>query len=368
MGAGRVTPPAPRDALVAAGWVGVINAALWAILSVVVRISWDVEGVNTVGRELLVGLIIFTMGVLLVVVCLQTRLPLRRRHEQLVGAIILSAVLGLGRTAIDQKVIPFAEDTGSFLIWWAVAVVGNLVVASPAILVSNLVARRLRAEQARITDRERNRAATAALEAEEAAMRRQVAEHLHGTVQNRLVLVGAGLDQLAVESDDEGRPDRADALRGWARMIDTVRERDVRAISHQVFPTGLDIGLVQALGLVMDRLPPSVATAMHSGEGLREADQRIPIADRLLVAATVEEGLTNALKHGHATRVALDLEVDDHTLSVTLDDNGTGLPAGEVRESGLLRHRARLEPRGGGIELLPGAAGGTRLRMWLPID
>ncbi len=360
-------PPTPRDAFVAAGVVGVINAVLWTALNVMVRVSWDVDDNNTIAQELTFGLITFAGGVLLVVVCLFAGLPQRRRAVQLAGAVALSALLGLLRTAVDQKVMPLATDTFGFLLVLMLSFVGYLVVASPAILVSNLVARRYAAEQARLAERESNRAATAALEAEEAAMRREVAEHLHGTVQNRLVLVGAGLDQLASDSDDEGRPDRADALRAWARMIDTVRERDVRAISHQVFPTGLDIGLVQALSLVLDRLPPAVATSMHSSEGVREADQRIPIADRLLVAAAVEEGMTNALKHGHATRVALDLAVRDGVLIVTLDDNGTGLPANGVQESGLLRHRARLEPRGGGIELLPGETGGTRLLVRLPI-
>lgn len=354
----------PRDALVASAMVGGINALIWSVLVMAVRVSWDANDENTALEELEVGGVTLLGGLVVVALCLVTRLPRRPRWVQWAGALVLSAVLGAVRTVIDQLVLPIPDA-----VWWqwGISVAGYLVVASPAILVSNLVVRRWAEQEARRAERERNRAATAALEADEAELRRKVAEHLHGTVQNRLVLVGAGLDQLAVESDAEGRPDRADTLRAWVQMIDTVREQDVRVISHQVFPTGLDLGLAQALGLLLDRLPTSVATSMHLGDGVREADQALPLADRFIVAAIIEEGLTNALRHGRANRVGLALDVADGALTVTLDDNGVGLPAGGVLESGLLRHRARVESRGGRIDLTDRPGGGTRLRVTLPV-
>lgn len=347
--------PAPRDALRAAAVVGVVNAALWSMLVVAVRVSWDADDVNTVAQEAAIGVITLVGGVLLVAVCLVGELPSRRRSIRLIAVLALSVVFAAVRTVVDQRVLPLASDTHSELLVLGINTLAYLMVASPAILVSALVARRQAEQEAR-----------EAVEADEADLRREVSEHLHGAVQNRLVLVGAGLDQLAAESDREGRPERADALRAWAQMVDTVREQDVRVISHQVFPTGLDLGLAQALGLLLDRLPTSVATSFHLGDGVRELDQALPIADRLVVAAVIEEGLTNALKHGHATRISLDLAVEDHALVAVLDDDGVGLPAGGTTESGLLRQRARLEPRGGRIVLGDGPSG-TRLRVVLPI-
>lgn len=360
--------PGPRDALVAAVVVGTINAALNAVLTVAVRVSWDPEDVNSVGQEATVGLITFFGGVVLVLTCLLTGLPQRRGSVQVLAAVALSVAFGAVRTILDQAVLPIAGDTTGVVILLGVSSVASLVVASPALLVSVLVARRRAEQDAREAEQVRNRAATAALEADEAQLRQEVAEHLHGTVQNRLVVVGAGLDQLAAESEAEGRPDRAETLRSWAQMIDTVRERDVREISHQVFPTGLDIGLAQGLGLLLDRLPTSVATSVHLGDGVREADEGLSIADRLLIAATVEEGLTNALRHGHATRVDLGLAVRDGTLTTTLRDNGDGLPGHGVQESGLLRHRARIDARGGRIDLAPGESEGTVLSVSVPLD
>lgn len=359
-------PSPSRDAFTTAAVVGGTNALLAAALAVAVRSSWGRATPQPRGWESAIGTVTLACGVGMVLTCLLLRLPQRRPVTQVTGTVALAATFGGVRTLVSEAVLPLAAqlDAGPVSLW-VFSTGAYLVVAGPALLVSTLDARRGAEHEARLSEQEQHRTTTAALEQDEVELRQHVAAHLHGAVQNRLVVVSVGLEHLAEESEAERRPDRAAALREWAHVIDTVRERDVRAISHRVFPTGLDLGLVQALSTLLDRLPTSVATSFRVTERAHEGDQDVPVADRLIVAACVEEGLTNALRHGGATRVDLGLDLAGSTVRAVLDDDGVGLP-GSVRESGLLGHRARIESRGGRVDLA-GRDRGARLTIELPL-
>jgi len=63
----------------------------------------------------------------------------------------------------------------------------------------------------------------------------------------------------------------------------------------------------------------------------------------------IQEGMTNAVRHGHATEICIRLTRRDNLLTVDIRDNGTG-SGGEVTEGFGLRHmRERLELLGGSL-------------------
>jgi len=63
----------------------------------------------------------------------------------------------------------------------------------------------------------------------------------------------------------------------------------------------------------------------------------------------IQEGMTNAVRHGHATEIRIRLTRRDNLLTVDIRDNGTG-SGGEVTEGFGLRHmRERLELLGGSL-------------------
>lgn len=222
---------------------------------------------------------------------------------------------------------------------------------------------------------EEERAVAAAREAEEAelAVRRDVSRRLHGSLQQRLVLLTHRIERLS-DGDGAGSGDTAAELRALADELDDVRERDVRQLSQTLLPTGVEIGLREALMIALGRLPATVRTSVtldpvllaHAGSPDRE---RMAVADRLVVLDVVEEGVTNAVRHGgaHAIAVHLGIDLPTVTLTVTLDDDGVGLAGQVPRESGLARLRDRLEQRGGSLELGPGPDGGCRLVARLPL-
>ena len=79
------------------------------------------------------------------------------------------------------------------------------------------------------------------------------------------------------------------------------------------------------------------------------------------------EALTNVAKYAHATTVTVDVATTDHTLVVTIADDGIG-GADPRRGSGLRGLVDRVEAVGGHLEVtsLPGE--GTRLCGHLPMN
>ena len=78
-----------------------------------------------------------------------------------------------------------------------------------------------------------------------------------------------------------------------------------------------------------------------------------------------QEGITNALRHGQATRLSLALRVSGDTVSFELLDNGQGLSADWAERPGhhgLTWLRERMESLGGRFTLEPASPRGVRLR------
>jgi signal transduction histidine kinase len=94
-----------------------------------------------------------------------------------------------------------------------------------------------------------------------------------------------------------------------------------------------------------------------------------PVRDsdiRSVLHRAVQEGLTNAFRHGHATHVSVLFWHDGAGISVIVRDNGVGSSSFH-EDIGIRGMRERFEPLGGEIhaESLPG--GGFEVRGWIPI-
>ena len=84
------------------------------------------------------------------------------------------------------------------------------------------------------------------------------------------------------------------------------------------------------------------------------------------VSAVAREGLTNAARHAHAEHVSVRLEVEDRTVTLTIQDDGVGLGS-STRRSGLRNGLERATRRGGTMTIEP-ADPGTRLVWCVPIS
>jgi signal transduction histidine kinase len=81
----------------------------------------------------------------------------------------------------------------------------------------------------------------------------------------------------------------------------------------------------------------------------------------------VSEALTNAAKHSRATQVAVSGHANDHTLSLSIHDDGIG-GADMCNGSGLVGLADRVEALGGRMRIKSPAGRGTSLEVTIPLD
>ena len=81
-----------------------------------------------------------------------------------------------------------------------------------------------------------------------------------------------------------------------------------------------------------------------------------------------QEAITNAVRHGHATEVMVDLQAASQEVTLTVSDNGRGLAPGVELAQGMglriMRYRAHIV--GGNVEVGAGAEGGVRVTLNCP--
>lgn len=279
------------------------------------------------------------------------------------------------------------EVTGLWLTEWF----GGVSMAVCAALLSFFYLRSQRALRAeerisgeRATQRE---LALRTLETEEVRVRRSIAEGLHGSLQQRLVVQAIRLDIMIERAVERGvDAEIVDGMRTLRVEIDEIRENDVREMSRMLYPEGIEIGMVPAIRALLRRLPPGIATRLDVSDAVRDIDDPacslMSQAARLLAVRFVEESVTNGLRHGLATAFAVSVDFADGVLIIDASNNGTAIEPHAIGEgSGLRRLRDRFELVGGHIDIVPAAiqaaeretassAGiehGVRLRALLPL-
>ena len=133
--------------------------------------------------------------------------------------------------------------------------------------------------------------------------RRDIAQQLHGSVQNRLIMLILRMKELETKEPTAETLEEIGDLRS---KFEEVLETEIRSISHQLYPTILRRGLIPALESLGDRFEEIFQVRLELEEGLREqerSDQNlVPEPVRLTAYRIVEEALSNVVKHARATQ------------------------------------------------------------------
>lgn len=201
------------------------------------------------------------------------------------------------------------------------------------------------------------------LVAEEVALsqeRQRVARDLHDTVIQRLFAVGLSLQSLSSAGRSDEDTDRID--RAIDDLDETIRQirSTIFAISRPEGPsaTSLRREVLEICDEVSGRLGLEVTAALTGP--IDHAVSR-SVGDEVL--AVLREALTNVVRHATASSAEVTLEVNDDELTLTVADDGAGLPAETLTGGHGLGNLAwRAQRLGGWFDLAPGASGGTILR------
>ena len=196
--------------------------------------------------------------------------------------------------------------------------------------------------------------------------RRRIERNLHDGVQQELVNLNLrlGLAEMEAKNLAAGTQDaRATALLNHvteARTQLSHAQQTLRDTVRGIYPAVLeDHGLKAALEeLVRHSVLPVHLTY--------DAPARLPRDIERTAYYTVNEALTNTLKHAQAQFVSLSAFVAGESLVITAEDNGIG-GADPARGTGLAGLVERASALGGTVQVDSPAGGPTRLTLALPL-
>ena len=213
------------------------------------------------------------------------------------------------------------------------------------------------------------------------SIRREVAERLHGEVQGKLLALELQLRQALAGLERDPTVARQ-AIEAVVERLGTVRDT-ARAISHQLHPAILRMGLPAALRSLRDTLEPSVVIQLEVAPEIEQLELRRsfgmdpaasagrpPLSEeaRLALYRLVQEAVNNAVRHGGAAEVAVRLwSPQPGQLAVCVEDHGRGFPRGSRPGLGLASLRGALEALGGSLEVVSRPGAGTRVIGCVPL-
>jgi signal transduction histidine kinase len=201
--------------------------------------------------------------------------------------------------------------------------------------------------------------------------RRRIAQELHDSVGQSLSAIKYSLER-ASELQRQARND--DAARLLVRTVGRVRETiaDIRSIAMDLRPSVLDdLGVASALGWLCREFAETYAQFDVRTE-IEAADLEIPDRLATTIFRCAQELLNNVAKHSKARRVSVGLLRLPNNVTLTICDDGVGMPQPDSsgsfgRGHGIRNLRERAQMTGGRMVVGADSGGGTRVQMDWPL-
>jgi signal transduction histidine kinase len=183
--------------------------------------------------------------------------------------------------------------------------------------------------------------------------RRRIARELHDGLAQELAFISSQARRFTGSADGE-------LARHVALAAERALDESRLAITTLTRPLDAPLGASVAHAAEDVAHRASVRLELDLADGVKAPDS---VHDAL--ARIVREAITNAARHGGAHVVAVRLTANDN-VSLTIEDDGSGLPADTTHGFGLLSMRERANGLGGTLQVSPGREGGVRVEVQLP--
>lgn len=150
--------------------------------------------------------------------------------------------------------------------------------------------------------------------------RRRLAREIHDGIAQELASLGYALDSLSSDADG-AIVDRVGAIRGDVTRL-------VSELRMSLFDLRSDIAPDEGLGAAIGRHVRAVGSAsgMTVHLSLNEAPVRLAAETEAELLRIVQEAVANARKHAHAGNLWVTCTVDPPGASISVEDDGLGLP------------------------------------------
>lgn len=212
--------------------------------------------------------------------------------------------------------------------WLYIGLIIVLIIAVVVIVLVNKQRRRISNMQSRLQG--------------EADERTRLGRDLH----DRL---GGLLTSIHMQSNDE-----------QIQLLSKQATEEMRRVAHHLMPASLkEDGLATALRDFC-RVNPIVSFAHHG------QDLRLPEQQEVMLYCATHELVNNALKHAEASRIMVQLMIDEEYAAVIVADNGKGFnPDNESKSMGLRNIRERVELQDGRMNI-SSSSSGTEINIEIP--
>ncbi|MBQ3347236.1 MAG: sensor histidine kinase [Synergistaceae bacterium] len=176
-------------------------------------------------------------------------------------------------------------------------------------------------------DNLRNRYVRDVVQAQEQE-RMDMAREIHdGALQD----VTALLQQIHMIEDDENKTSRLKRTEIIAKTV----VRELRQFCDELAPPWMDLGINEAITELAERLSQAydIIIMTDYDEGTDEAEIE---NDKILsLLRIIQEAVSNAVRHGQASEVDIQLTRENDTLTLEIQDNGKGFEAGNINHETL---------------------------------
>lgn len=239
---------------------------------------------------------------------------------------------------------------------WLLGVTGGILLAVIVWVV--VLGRRLQEQMAVIRQKLRS---SAVLEE-----RNRIARELHDTLEQELAGITMQLD-LAVDCFQQAPGVAQHALetaRDMSRHSMVEARRSVWDLRCQLLENG---DLVSALAQIVEPLVPREQT--KADFKIQGSPVRLPGPVEMNLLRIGQEAVANAVKHGRARHVSIELRYEPVSVCLTVSDNGQGFAAGQPSPTGhfgLLDMRERAQSMGSHLRVESEPGRGTRIAVEVP--
>lgn len=236
-------------------------------------------------------------------------------------------------------------------------------------LLQQEVAQRQRAQAELHESREQLRKLADHLQALKEAERQRIAREIHDELGQNLLALRLDLAQLQARSSARGGRLHARVTAALDNLDATVRT--VRGLMNELRPAVLDLGLPAALEWQVAQFRQHSGAVCQLELPAEAVLGDVPAELSLVLFRSLQEALSNVVRHAGASAVQVALQRDAAGLALRICDNGSGATAADRNKSdrfGLVGIAERVGALGGRLELAPYVAGeGCQLVLWLPL-
>jgi signal transduction histidine kinase len=194
--------------------------------------------------------------------------------------------------------------------------------------------------------------------------RRRLARELHDETGQALTSILLGLRAVEEARSEQETREATGQLR--EQVVETLH--DVRRLAVELRPKALDdFGLVPAVERLVETFTEQTGIPVELEAVI--GDARLPATVEVALYRTVQEALTNVIKHSRASRVSVLVTRKRDTVAAVIEDDGVGFDPDDTRDGGvgLVGMRERMALLDGWLTIESSRDGGTSLVAEVPV-